>query len=198
MYQNIATKVLTGEVRTSYAHLDQPYAPPNSKDTPKYSVALLLPKSDYATKADIDASIEAAIQEAITKKWNGAKPPIIPLPVHDGDSTRQDGTQRGEECKGHWIISARSTNKPQIVHQSNIAVELLPQDIYSGQYARVTLNFFGYNFNGKKGIGCGLGNVMITRDGEPLSGGASAEKDFAGVAATQPAINPLTGQPYMS
>lgn len=65
---------------------------------------------------------------------------------------------------------------------------------------------------GEKALAAALGNVMKTRDGEPLAGGASAESDFAGIGATaapgypqQPAyggapvglaaINPLTGQP---
>ena len=34
------------------------------------------------------------------------------------------------------------------------------------------------HISGSKGVGCGLGNVMKTRDGEPLSGGASAASDF--------------------
>ena len=46
-------------------------------------------------------------------------------------------------------------------------------------FARVTVNFFPYNTAGSKGVGCGLGNVLKTRDGEPLSGGASAASDFA-------------------
>lgn len=61
MYQNIATKVLTGEVRLSYAHLSQPYANPKQPGAePKYSVTMLIPKTDTATKADIDASMLAA------------------------------------------------------------------------------------------------------------------------------------------
>jgi len=50
-------------------------------------------------------------------------------------------------------------------------------------YARVTINFYGYK-NRKIGVGCGLGNVLKTRDGEPLSGGASAASDFAGIGQT--------------
>ena len=81
-------------------------------------------------------------------------------------------------------MTASTKNKPQVVSQSDINTELLPQDIYSGMYARVTINFFGYNTAGKRGVGCGLGNVMKTRDGEPLAGGASAAADFAGVGQT--------------
>lgn len=183
MYQNIPTKVLTGEVRLSYANLTTPRAnKPGDKE--KYSVTLLIPKTDTATKANIDSSIEAAAQDAQGKLWNGVRPPVLPVPIHDGDGVRENGTPFGPECKGHWVMTASTYNRPQVVHQSDVNTELAPQDIYSGMYARVTINFFGYLNNGKKGVGCGLGNVMKTRDGEPLAGGASAYADFADVGNT--------------
>lgn len=74
----------------------------------------------------------------------------------------------------------------------NINCELSPADIYSGMYGRVTVRFFGYSNSGNKGIGCGLGNVLKTRDGEPLSGQASAASDFAGLGGT-PAATPTYG-----
>lgn len=183
MYQNIATKVLTGEVRLSYAALTAPRAAQQGGEA-KYSVTLLIPKTDTATYQNILSSIEAAAQEAQGKLWNGVRPPVMPAPIHDGDGVRENGTPYGPECKGHWVITASSKNKPQVVHQSDVNTELAPQDIYSGMYARVTINFFGYLNNGKKGVGCGLGNVMKTRDGEPLAGGASASSDFANVGST--------------
>ncbi len=182
MYNNIPTKVLTGEVRLSYVNLVQPRA--NSKDPnaePKYSTTILIPKSDMATYQNILASIEAAASDAQSKLWGGVRPPVMPIPIHDGDGVRDNGTPYGPECKGHWVITASTKQKPQVVHQSDINTELLPQDIYSGMYARVTVNFFGYSAAGKRGVGCGLGNVMKTRDGDPLAGGASAAVDFAGV-----------------
>ena len=177
MYQNIATKVLTGEVRLSYANLTTPRAPLQGGD-PKYSVTLLIPKSDSATIADINASIQAAYEDGVNKKWGGARPTPKVL-IHDGDGLRPSGLAYGEECKGHWVITASTKNKPQVVGMDNINCELSPADIYSGMYARVTLNFYAYDAAGSKGVGCGLGNVLKTRDGEPLSGGASAASDFA-------------------
>jgi hypothetical protein len=220
MYQNIPTKVLTGEVRLSYANLTAPRAAQQGGD-PKYSVTLLIPKTDAATYQDILQSIEAAAADAQGKLWNGVRPPVLPQPLHDGDGVRENGTPFGAECKGHWVMTASTKNKPQVVHQSNIAVDLAPGDIKSGDYARVTINLFGYNQAGKRGVGCGLGNVMKTRDGEALAGGASADVDFANVGSMAPvpasgamsatpgypvpgytpppagaAINPLTGIPY--
>ena len=214
MYQNIPTKVLTGECRLSYVHLTQPNTKrvdPNQE--PKYEVTLLIPKTDTATKADIDASMKAAYDAAVTNMWQGARPQLRNALIYDGDGVRNDGTRFGPECAGHWVLTARTKQKPQVVDISNINVELAPQDIYSGMYARVTLNFFAFANNGNRGIGCGLGNVMKTRDGEPLSGGASAASDFAGIGQTvapqpmmqpqmsqpmggaTPQINPITGQP---
>ena len=194
MYNNVATRVLTGECRLSYVNLVAPRANNNDPTaTPKYSVTLLIPKTDVAVYQDILNSIEAAAVDAQGKLWNGVRPPVMPVPIHDGDGVRENGTPYGPECKGCWVITASTKNKPGVVHQSNVKVDLAPQDIYSGMYARVTINFFGYNRAGKRGIGCGLGNVMKTREGEPLAGGASAEADFAGLAGVGAPATPEYG-----
>lgn len=176
MYQNIATKVLTGEVRLSYVNLVTPRAPQQGGE-PKYSATLLIPKTDAATIANINASIKAAYEDGVSKKWGGAHPTPKQI-VHDGDGLRPSGLPFGDECKGHWVLTASTKSKPQVVGIDNLDCELAPSDIYSGMYARVTINFFTYDTAGSKGVGCGLGNVLKTRDGEALAGGASAASDF--------------------
>ena len=148
------------------------------------------------------AASEEELRDAVGKIWNGVRPQFASV-IWDGDGVRKNGMPFGPECKGHWVLTASTKQKPQVVGMDNINVELAPQDIYSGMYARVTIRFFGYK-NSSCGVGCGLGNIMKTRDGEPLAGGASAASDFAGVgnavvppvdAVTGRAINPLTGLP---
>ena len=190
MYQNDALKVLTGEVRLSYVNVINPRAPQQGGE-PKYSVTLLIPKSDVATKADIDQSMQAAAQDAVAKVWNGVRPPQLRVPIYDGDGVRPSGEPFGEECKGCWVITASTKLKPQVVGMDNISVDLMPSDIYSGMYARVTIRFFGYSNSGNKGVGCGLGNIMKTRDGEPLAGNASAASDFASVGNAAGAAQPF-------
>lgn len=193
-------RVITGEVRLSYANLLQPRTDNNNET--KYSVTLLIPKSDTGTKQRIDAAIDAAIKDGVSKKWNGTAPAQIPNPIHDGDGLKQSGDPYGEECKGHWVITASSKQKPEII-DTNMNPVFEPSEIYSGMYGKVSFNLYAYNFNGKKGIGAGLGNVQKTRDGESLSGGATAAEDFGYTSAqTQPAmnqqtapINPITGLP---
>jgi hypothetical protein len=103
------------------------------------------------------------------------------VPIYDGDGVRPSGAPFNAECKGHWVITASSKMKPQVVGIDNINVELAPSDIYGGMRGRVTIRFFGYSNSGNKGIGCGLGNIMKTRDDEPFGGNAPASSDFATV-----------------
>lgn len=199
MYQNDAKKVLTPECRLSYANLVTPKAPVNNPNAePKYSVTLLIPKSTNVID-ELRAAENAAAQDAVNTKWNGVRPARLDSVIHDGDGVRPSGEPFGAECKGCWVITASSKNKPYVCGVDNIDCELAPTDIYSGMYARVTINFYGYFAAGRRGVGCGLRGVMKTRDGEPLSGAVVTASEFAGVGnsiqAATPTINPLTGQP---
>lgn len=177
------TQVITNEVRISYEHLLKPHANQPGAE-PKYSVTLLIPKSDVATKQRIDAAIQAAIQDGINSKWNGTRPAQPAIPIYDGDGLRPNGEPFGEECKGHWVMTASSKQQPEVV-DTNLNPIINPTEIYSGMYARVSINFFAYNAAGKKGIGCGLGPVQKTRDGEPLGGRITAAEAFGSAPATQ-------------
>lgn len=175
-----ATHVVTGKVRLSYCHLNEPQAAndaiPGSK--PRYNTTILIPKSDRATKQKIDAAIEAAKQNGQSTKFGGKIPALLPTPVHDGDGTRpSDGEPYGDECKGCWVIAAGTTTKPRIV-DTNLNDILDPNEIYSGMYAKVSLDFFPYAATTKKGIGVALGNIQKVADGEAFTSRASVEDDF--------------------
>ena len=167
------TRVITGEVRLSYANLFEAKSIQGSK--PKYSVSLIIPKSDQATLAKIEAAIDAAI-EAGTAKFGGKRPnkAALKLPLRDGDTERDD-----EAYANSMFVNANSTTPPQVVDES-LAPILDRSQVYSGCYGRASITFYAFNTNGNKGIACGLGNVQKLRDGEPLGGGhVSAEEDFA-------------------
>lgn len=178
-------RLVTGQVRLSYVHLTAPRPSRQAGEDPKFSVTLLIPKSDFATKQRIDAAINAAIQEGIASKWGGTRPAQPAIPIHDGDGLRPTGEVFTDECKGHWVVTASSTQRPEIV-DLNLNPVVQPTEIYSGMYARVSIRFFAYFSNGKKGIGCGLGNVQKVADGEALAGRQSAESDFGSAPAPAP------------
>lgn len=203
------TNVTTGKARLSYVHLFKPYAHTPGQEE-KFSCTVLVPKSDVETKARIDAAIEAAKQKGISDKWNGTCPPIVPVPVYDGDGVRpSDGMAFGPECRGHWVFtaSAKADYPPEVV-DVNMNPIINQSEIYSGIYARVNVNFYPYAFGGKKGIGCGLGPVQKLSDGEALGGSAPTAAQAFGnshpvsqpayqqnVQYGQPMVNPITGQP---
>lgn len=180
MFKGDRQKVLTGEVRLSYVHLLEPWTPEGG-EAPKYSATLLIPKTDTATLADIQDAITGAILEAKDKKWGGAAPVSPPVPIHDGDGLRQSGEPFSDECKGHYVMTASTKLPPQVVDKQ-LKTVVTPGEVYSGVYARVTLRFFGYARNGKKGISCGLNNVMVLGHGEPLTSFSNAESDFGDIA----------------
>lgn len=183
------THVVTGKARLSYAHLFQPFAN-NQGQEPKYSTTILVPKTDTQTKALIDAAVEAA-KAAGASKWGGAIPPQLNICVHDGDGARpSDGVPFGEECHGHWVFTASSKQPPKVV-DTQLQPILDPNEMYSGCYARVSVDFFAYNSNGRKGIGCGLQNVQKLADGAPLGNRTSAEDDFGAPAAPAAGANPF-------
>ena len=191
---NEMTNVTTGEVRFSYAHLFKPYAAMQGQEE-KYSVTVLVPKTDVDTMSRINAAIEAAKQRGISDKWNGVCPPIVPTPVYDGDGVRpSDGMPFGEECKGHWVFtaSAKAEYPPEVVDRMGNPI-INQSEVYSGMYGRVNITFYPYMFGGKKGIGCGLGPVQKLRDGEALGGSSMTAAQAFGapqqptMAAQQPA-----------
>lgn len=187
--------VVTGKVRLSYVHLFTPYAAQPGQD-PKYSCTILLPKSDVATKQKIDAAINAAIQQGVSGKWNGVRPPVLAVPVHDGDGVRpSDGMPFGEECRGHWVFTASSKQRVEVVDM-NLNPIIDQTQVYSGMYARVSIRFFPFNTNGKKGVGCGLYPVQKLEDGEPLGGRVSAAEAFGGGAPAYPQQPSYGQQPY--
>jgi hypothetical protein len=161
---------------------------------PKYQATILLPKTDVGGKARIDMAIQAAMQAGITSKWNGTAPARPEINVYDGDGVRPSGEAFGPECKGHWVFTASGSRKPEVI-DVNFNPILDASQIYSGMYAQISFRFFAYNAAGKKGVGCGLGNVRKIGDGEPLaSTGPSAADEFGGSAAPaayqQPAYQP--------
>ncbi len=185
--------VTTGKVRLSFCHLWEPYAQ-NPADEPKYSVMILIPKTDTATLNAILAEMAVAEQQGVVSKWNGVKPPVVKSPLHDGDGVRPSGEPFGPECNGCMVMVASSKTQPSIVDMQ-VQPILDRGEVYSGCYARVSLNFYPYANSGNKGIGCGLNAVQKLEDGEALAGRVSAQEAFGGANAYGgvPAQQPQAG-----
>ena len=172
------TKVITGK-RTvmSYLNVNEPKTPLGG-GTPKYSVSLIIPKSDTATVEKIRAAIRAAYEEGQGKlRGSGKTVPAlesIKTPLRDGDKDR-----KGDEAyKDAYFVNANSTTKPGVVDADRNTI-LDSSELYSGIIGRASINFYAFNSNGNRGIACGLNNIQKLADGTPLGGHSRAEDDFA-------------------
>ena len=147
-------KVITGaSTHWSYANVWEPKS--INGGTPKYSVSLIIPKSDTKTIAKIQAALEAAYKE--------------------GEAQLQ---RNRKAYKNAYFVNANATSAPGIV-DADLNPILTRSEVYSGVYGRASITFYAFNSSGNKGIACGLNNLQKIRDGEPLGGKASAESDFA-------------------
>ena len=176
----MSIEVLTGKnTRWSYANVWEPKAI-NDSDKLKYSVSLIIPKSDTVTVNKIKAAIKQAYEEgqAILKGTGKSVPAFdnIKSPLRDGDKDRQDSP----EYAGCYFINANSEQKPTVVDRNqNLIID--HNEVYSGVYGYASINFYAYNKNGNRGIACGLQGLMKVKDGEPLGGKRDIASMFADV-----------------
>lgn len=179
---SLTTKVTVGEVRLSYCHLFKPEAIADGGE-PKYSVSVIIPKSNTKLIAQIKQAVSAALQMGVASKFGGKMPTNWKNPLRDGDLEKSED----DSYAGCYFISASSKTKPGVVKRmkvngQNTLVEVTnEEDIYSGCYGFVSINFFPFSNAGNKGVGAGLNNVLKTREGEYLGGRSSAQTDFGGV-----------------
>lgn len=163
------TNIITNEVRLCYVNLFQPRK--NDKGVEKYDVCILIPKTDKETLKLAESAIEAAKVE--WKSKYGKLPPTLKTPLRDGDVEKD--TDEQPEFAGHYFFNATSQKKPGIVdQQTNIITD--STELYSGVYARVSINFYPYS-NESKGIAVGIKNVQKVRSGDQLGGSFQKAED---------------------
>ena len=153
-------KVITGvDTRWSYANVWEPKS--INGGTPKYSVSLIIPKSDTKTVEKIRAAIKAAYEEGESKlKGNGRAVPAleaIKTPLRDGDLERP-----GDDAyKDSFFVNANSATKPGIV-DADCQHILERSEVYSGVYGRASINLDPTN-----GFNLTFGNrLFISHNGE--------------------------------
>ena len=174
-----ATRVITGPAVFSYLTVNEPKVPLGG-GRPKYSVSLIIPKSDTVTVDRIQSAIRAAYAEGQAKlmKDFGSVPPLEELktPLRDGDLERSDN----EVYQNSYFLNASSVSQPGVVDANRQPITDT-SELYSGIIGRASINFYAYNVKGNRGIACGLNNLQKLADGKPLGHHTRAEDDFAEV-----------------
>lgn len=169
------TKVITGTVRLSYAHLFEPFSF-NEDQEPKFSVVLLIPKKDKTTLKKIKAAQQAALEMGKASKFNGKIPANWSNTLRDGDEEKD--LEDNPEFAGHYFMTVSAKTRPGIVDR-DVQPILDSTEVYSGCYARASINAFPYSVSGNKGVSFGLNHIQKIEDGDPLGGRSNAEDDFA-------------------
>lgn len=156
--------------RSSYAFVHEPKETPNGEL--KYQICIIFQKKD----AGDWKSVFQALANAAAKKFGDDPnkwPSNLKCPIRDGDEERDN-----KEYKGAYFLNAGNKNKPGIVDRHLQPIQSTAE-FYSGCMARASLNFYGYDTSGNKGVGAGLNNLLFWEHAERLDGSTTAEEDFA-------------------
>lgn len=178
---NQTTKLVTGKARLSYAKVWE--AEEDDYGNLWYSTAILIPKEDKATLAKYKTIIEV-LKEQAKAKYGGKLPKDFHTPLRDGD---EETEEKGEAYEGHYFFNAKSKNRPGIAKpigkdangKTKFAEITDTTEVYSGCYAKVSVNFYLFDTKGNKGIAAGLNNIVKVQDGDFLGGRSSVNDDFA-------------------
>ena len=165
----MSTKVVTGRVRMGYPNLFTPRADPNGRM--KYSVLVLVPKSDKATIKRLQEAIKEA---ALAGFGDKVKLSALKVSLRDGDAE-----DKGPDYEGHYFFNASNKDKPGVIDGERQHI-LDPDQVTSGDWGRVSANAYSYDHPvGGKGVSFGLLNVQWLGEGDPIGNRSRAEDDFA-------------------
>jgi len=171
------TQVVTGEVRLSYVNLFEARKISEKDKEAKYSVTILIPKNTADGKKTIE-NIQKAFAEAAkkgaSKHFDGRIPTNLSniWTLRDGDTAVNDldelKKEKNPELAGNMYIRLSTKFKPKVLNAQRQEI-LNPIEVYSGMYGKVSLSCYAFSGDGRRGLSAVLNNVMITRDGEPLT-----------------------------
>lgn len=173
------TTMMTGIVRLAF--VNALVAKPNPSGALKYSVTALIDPTDPMVPL-----MKECIKAAALDKWGSPDkvPKGLRNPLRDGNEKEYAG------FAGHLFVSCNSDSKPGVINAAAKAIAD-EDDIYSGCWARLDLNFFGYQKAGNVGVAAGLNNIQVLGDDERFSGRQAAESVFGAVVS---ADNPFEGK----
>jgi len=178
------TQVVTTEVRLSYVNLFEARKISEKDKEAKFSVTILIPKNTPAgqkTITDIKVAIKKAAEKGAVKHFGGRIPTNLDQisTLRDGDTAINDlgdlKKLKNPELEGMMYMRLASKFQPKVLNAQKQEI-LNPMEVYSGIYGKVSLTLFAYSGEGRRGLSAVLNNVMITRDGEPLTSMLTGEE----------------------
>jgi hypothetical protein len=149
----------------------------------KYSVMVLVPKTDKAAEARIRALMHEVALDFFKPRDGKTLPKSWDDTFRDGD---EEADEKGEHMKGHWFFNASryaESGPPDVVgleldEFTKKLKKLQSFEIKSGDFGRVTVSLRGFDVKGNKGVRFQLGNIQKLAVGDALGDARSADEDF--------------------
>ena len=170
MNNNYETKLTTGKVILQYPHFFKPNTRTKFENSqPKYDTTVIISKTDDETLSKIDNAIKGAIN-----KGGFSDNTEITLPLKDGDVFYPGETL----YENSMFLYASTTFKPKVVDHKLTEINFKMDEYQSGTYAKLSLEFVPYHFNGKYGVSARMINVQIFPQNKLLELRSKPEDDF--------------------
>lgn len=161
-----SNRVNTPKARASYPHVFKPTAF-QGEGEPKYSISLLVPKSEKEFIEKLKGAQAQAIKELYPTK----------MPANFEHWGIVDGDELDDQsAKGNWVVKASNKQRPRIVDAQGADI-LDELEVYGGCYVRASLNAKAYGTSQKGGVTLELNVVQKVADGTPFGGAAKAMAD---------------------
>lgn len=168
-------RTITPEAILSFPNLFEPRA--MGGGDPKYSCALIFPEGTDLT--DLKKAAAAALKE----KFGGKAKAIRKTGYWPFRDDPDDVAQKGYP-EGCTFINVRTTRKPGLVSivpdpETGKPMPLTdPEKWYPGAVVRASIEAYGFDTEGNRGVTFGLGNLQWIRDGDRLDGRSAAQDEF--------------------
>jgi hypothetical protein len=177
--------MITNVVRLSFPALFEPKANPSGKL--KYGCSLIISKDDVAGVKALQDAVAKAILKGKEKLWSNKVPTFRYQPIRDGDAELESGDKTDPVYKNSFFINCAADTAPGIVQATATGPKPLLDvtAIFAGCWVRADVNAYPYKNSGNNGVGWGLNNVMLVKEGERLDGRMRATDAFANYDITE-------------
>ena len=163
-------KVVTNKVCLSYPHLFR--VNENNKSgngIPKYGTTIIVDKTDEETLNKMYSAIKNAAEMG-----GFADNSELKSPLKDGDILHPGETL----YKNCIYLYASSSLRPRVVDHNLQDVRIRSDEFACGTWAKVSLEFVPYKYNGKYGVSASLINVQIFPQNKLAELRSKPEDDF--------------------
>ncbi len=158
-YTNQEVRVTTGRVILHHPHTNQPWSF-GDKSNAKYSVMVIIPETEIETLESIKEAVKQVEEfgrKMYSDKINENSICVKPLkePGH--------GMTIDTHCMNNYFMVANTEICPIIFNKDKQEVYKTDTEL-EGHYARVSLSFHPYCYNGNFGVSCKLRNIMAFKE----------------------------------